>query len=995
MNFVRCALPHAIHLVLANQCLLSTAKNYPGLPFPQTAAQVEADFSALSASGVLTLVNDKQPERLLVSFCTPRYELVCGLTPQQDAYLALRLAPLSLRTHNLIARGAVQVIPQLWQLYEDLSDLTAQGADPVFPAQTGLETILACWKETRQPQPGTPISNPGRSSDELAFLANIDTLIDLACQVELEQAARQERIPIKGIEMPTLARTAGMAYRFLLAAPTRFRVGETLQAGLGESGPGYDGVVVEASAGALVLRFYQPLELRQLQRLEWLAPKVSTRQYSIQHAAVNALRNGASLNPRLLPLIVENRFADYSAPTVSAASERPNPAQKTLIERALLVPDLLLALGPPGTGKTDTIREIVARQAALGKKVLLTSKNNKAVDNVLEGLQNVQALRIGREEVVSAEVRPLLIDNLAYAMQQKILGGIQPVQEGLEDVQGLWPQIRQRLEALSQLAADWRQAQTGLERELQDLANWQRASHLRLERVLDHQKKHFLLVNDRLNQAARQAELGCRRLDGLQKFSQLPLLGTFVTLLADRWASDWQQSARQYRAAQQEVRRARKSLGHTWEAYRYFVTTGENAIQLKRAVLQAEENLAAVREAVTPALQDFARLLATLPTLSGSLPGMPAILSEAGTPAALEAALPGWGAWYELMMRRMGLLQEWRDLLQGHPQALFPALIRGAEVVGATCIGIATDLRFDDLEFDLVIADEAGQIQVMDLLVPLVRARRAVLVGDHLQLPPVVEPEITQKIRENEPENQELGEWLEKSLFERLIERPSTPVNNRVMLDTQYRMPRQIADFISGQFYGGHYHTGSESPSAEVFFPGSPLVFIDTMREFRHFEQRSEDSQGYFNPQEASLISDLLLAYQSKDVQAGVIVPYKKQAEVIRSELRRRQCGLSEDELTSRVATVDSFQGREQDVIIFGFTRSNTAGRIGFLTELRRLNVSLTRARRQLVLVGDSVTLTGSPDQDFARLVKTLLETVKQTPKGYLYASELPGQLEF
>jgi len=215
-----------------------------------------------------------------------------------------------------------------------------------------------------------------------------------------------------------------------------------------------------------------------------------------------------------------------------------------------------------------------------------------------------------------------------------------------------------------------------------------------------------------------------------------------------------------------------------------------------------------------------------------------------------------------------------------------------------------------------------------------------------------------------------------------------------VMLDTQYRMPRQIADFISGQFYGGNYHTDGETTHLDPFFSANPMVFVDTMREFRHFEQRSDDGQGYFNPLEAGLISDLLLAYQNKDIKAGVIVPYKKQAEKIRRELRRRQAGLSEDDLTGRVATVDSFQGREQDVIIFGFTRSNTEGRIGFLTELRRLNVSLTRARHQLVLVGDSITLTETQDQDFAQLAKALLETVKRESKGYIHANELPGYLK-
>jgi hypothetical protein len=274
--------------------------------------------------------------------------------------------------------------------------------------------------------------------------------------------------------------------------------------------------------------------------VEWLLPKISTKQYTIQHAAVNALRNGESLNERLLPLIVENRFETYAAPTIATGTGKPNPAQKTLIERALLVPDLLLALGPPGTGKTDTIREIVARQAALGKKVLVTSKNNKAVDNVLEGLENVQALRIGREEAVTAEVRPLLIDNQADALRQKILDGIQPVENNLDRVQRLWPQIQQVIDDLAQLGVDWRLAQAGVEQKLSDLTNWQRASHIRVERVQNRQKKHFQLMNTRLTQAAHRADDLRQRLEGLQKLCQLPLLGAFFTLLADRLARDWQ-----------------------------------------------------------------------------------------------------------------------------------------------------------------------------------------------------------------------------------------------------------------------------------------------------------------------------------------------------------------------------------------------------------------------------------------------------------------------
>ena len=747
-----------------------------------------------------------------------------------------------------------------------------------------------------------------------------------------------------------------------------------------------DGVVVEATGNSFVVRFFQPPESRQIQKIEWFIPKISTKQYTIQHAAVRALRNGESLNPHLLGLIVGNRFADYPAATISGGTDRPNPAQKTMIERALTVPDLLLTLGPPGTGKTNTIREIVARQAALGRKVLVTSKNNKAVDNVLDGLTSVHSLRIGREEVVDPAVRPLLIDNRASAMQTAIRGSLEPVQQALEQTQALWPQIQSAFARLSELTAAWQAAHAALEQEKAQLSGWQTAAYIRVEQTLKRQEKSARQLNLRLDAARQQADVLRRQVENLQRFSHIPLLGGLIILLADNISQQWQSASQEYRDTVQSIRKTREGNRKLWEAYRQFVTGSEQALQFKREVAQAELKL-------EDAQTELARALEELSRVSQSLSGAPA-LPQAISASALETLFHDWQAWREQQTRRKELLAEWRDMLQARPQALYPTLIRSADVVGATCIGVATDARFEDLEFDLVIADEAGQIQVMDLLVPLVRARRAVLVGDHLQLPPLVEPEIVAKIRENEPENQELGEWLEKSLFERLIERPGTPASHKVMLDTQYRMPRQIADFISGQFYGGNYRTGHYTMHADAFFSGSPLVFIDTMKEVRHFEQRAEDGQGYFNQTEARLICDLVLAYQGQDTDLGVIVPYKKQAEVIRRELRKRQSGWSEDDLISRVATVDSFQGKEQDVILFGFTRSNAEGRIGFLAELRRLNVSLTRARRQLILVGDSLTLSGAPDQDFARLFKALLASAKTTAKGYFYASELPRYIQ-
>ncbi len=979
MSLVSCNLPHPLFLVLGERCLAKTAEEYPGLPFPQNAAEVEADFLAAEA-GVLVWVDEKQADNPKLSFCTPRYELVCGLTQQRDAWYAIRLTPLGLRTHHQLVRGALRLIPRGWSIVSDLGELNQQVTGE---SQTGLSAILAAWKQTRQPAaiPAQEADSPTSeiSAAQRTFLANIDTLIDLACEVELEQAARQDKVTVRAVEAVT-----AQVWQLTLNGPASFRAGDWLQAGNGDSASIADGVVVEARGNMLRLRFYQPVEASRIQKIQWLAPKISTKQYAIQHEAVQALRNGQSLNPHLLPLLIENRYRDYQSATISTGKERPNPAQRTMIERALNVPDLLLALGPPGTGKTDTIREIVAREAALGRKVLVTSKNNKAVDNVLEGLENVHALRIGREEVVDPAVRSLLVDRQSSEIKARILKNVAPVQAQMDGLDEFWPNIQRAFAHLSELTGQWQAAYTRLDQGRFQLTNWQTASYMRVESALARQGKLTAQLNDELNVLAGQAEELERQLGVFQGLSQIPFLGGFFVLWAESIANQWQEISQVHQETLQKLRKSMQSARQIWESYRQFATESEQALQFKRAIVQAETQIELVQDEITRALDELAEL-------GRDLPGAPS-QPEQVSPSALEALFKAWQTWYEHQARRRELLSEWQEMLQARPQALYPTLIRSADVVGATCIGVATDARFEDLDFDLVIADEAGQIQVMDLLVPLVRARRAVLVGDHLQLPPVVEPEIVQKIRENETENQEIGLWLEKSLFERLIERPDTPESHKVMLDTQYRMPRPIADFISRQFYGGKYKTGSEKPHEDPFFE-SPLVFIDTMKEVRHYEQRSEDGQGYFNQTEARIISDLLLAYQKEDLQAGVIVPYRKQAEVIRRELRQRQAGWSEEALATRIATVDSFQGKEMDVILFGFTRSNPDGRIGFLAELRRLNVSLTRARRQLVLVGDSVTLSNTPDPAFAKFFTALLVSVKSTPKAYLSSHELARML--
>jgi superfamily I DNA and/or RNA helicase len=218
---------------------------------------------------------------------------------------------------------------------------------------------------------------------------------------------------------------------------------------------------------------------------------------------------------------------------------------------------------------------------------------------------------------------------------------------------------------------------------------------------------------------------------------------------------------------------------------------------------------------------------------------------------------------------------------------------------------------------------------------------------------------------------------LTKSALEMVIDALPAGSPNVVWLTEQRRMPEVIAKFASVQFYEGRLETppGLREHRDDVF--RSALAFIDTsaldwrQRCDRSGQDRERFGQrGYDNPGEARMLADLAAHYDQVHRDWGVIVPYQAQAELIRRLLTGRVGDAEKVRLN--VGTVDSFQGGERDVILYGFTRSNPERRIGFLSELRRVNVAITRARMQLVLVGDLETLTEARDRRFRELARSL-----------------------
>jgi ATP-dependent RNA/DNA helicase IGHMBP2 len=273
-------------------------------------------------------------------------------------------------------------------------------------------------------------------------------------------------------------------------------------------------------------------------------------------------------------------------------------------------------------------------------------------------------------------------------------------------------------------------------------------------------------------------------------------------------------------------------------------------------------------------------------------------------------------------------------------------ILDGAPILCATLTGLNADF-LGNRTFDLVVIDEACQTPEPACWIAIGRAKRLVLAGDHCQLPPtVLSVEASRK-------------GLSVSLMERLVDRYGATVTRH--LRVQYRMHEVIAGFSAAEFYQSDL-IADESVRTHLLrdLPGltaealteTPLQFTDTAGA-GYDEEEVNDSRR--NPQEAGLVAKKVQALLSAGLfpdQVAVIAPYSAQVKLLRDLLPVP--GLEID-------SVDGFQGREKEAIICSMVRSNPEGEVGFLTDVRRTNVALTRARRKLIVIGDSATLAQHP----------------------------------
>ncbi|MEZ0539778.1 AAA domain-containing protein [Fibrella arboris] len=283
-------------------------------------------------------------------------------------------------------------------------------------------------------------------------------------------------------------------------------------------------------------------------------------------------------------------------------------------------------------------------------------------------------------------------------------------------------------------------------------------------------------------------------------------------------------------------------------------------------------------------------------------------------------------------------------------QYIIDDLVGRTQVITATLVG-ANHYTIRNLNFHTVVIDEAGQALEPACWIPILKAQKVVLAGDHCQLSPTIKS------------SEAARNGLILTLLEKGIALHPEAVS---LLDEQYRMHQHIMAYSSSVFYNNQLRAHPSVASHSLFPGDSALLFVDTAG--CGFEEKLAGTSST-NPEEAALVVRHLTAmvtqlgqfYTSVNFPSiAVISPYKQQLAVLNEQLSHVP-DLQPYVAFISVNTIDSFQGQERDIVYISMTRSNDRGDIGFLSDIRRMNVAMTRARKKLIIIGDSGTLASDP----------------------------------
>lgn len=761
-------------------------------------------------------------------------------------------------------------------------------------------------------------------------------------------------------------------------------------------------------------------------------------------------------HPVLGAVVFPNGNSD-AMPTVSLFDSAVSRYPKQFRAVQLGVSDHPLALikGPPGTGKTTVITETVRQLVAQGKKVLVCSQTHQAVRNVLERLHRAGGFRMARH--VSEKKR----DGLSSIELAYVAGGVEDsfyrsvltsAQSRVQEMEKRLTFLKEGLSVVPLALAAAIELDTHRRRTAEALralgasltADTKRAAQALADGVGAVERKERLAVDEastRLTATDHSSHViqeQIEHLDGtISNVEAAYLLRTgrkpedtaapdsWLLRLRDSVLPDWMvgAAALQERYAKFSQRAIAARAEHSRLSSEIAALTAHiEGLHADRKKQEAE--LRDVHAKTLAQLQDrhghetkrltheLHQVEVSLSEVQGSAAPFAAdlniaISADAG-PAVWQACLDKLTVEHANKTERHGFVQAWARDIEADPQAVLACYWENIQVFFSTCVGVASWRRLVDRgreSIDLVIIDEAAHATATETLVPMLYAKRVLLIGDEMQLPPILTQEVGDCAKCPRLDGDEAPVvvasgagiagavrmsdcWLERSFFEWLWRlKADLP---RVVLDTQFRMHHSIADFVGSVFYPEGLTTGVDDADRQLAFGEftRPVCLIPTSA----YADRQEEflDPGYRNVLEAKIIRRVLERAEadlSSPYEFGIITPYAHQVKAI-SEMLDTLMPLDNKVrlLASDIASVDSFQGSERDIIIVSFVRSprdcdrcqggknrrkedgarcrNCQGRgylgtgLSFARDLRRLNVAFSRAKRMLILVGDIAALT-------------------------------------
>ncbi len=268
-------------------------------------------------------------------------------------------------------------------------------------------------------------------------------------------------------------------------------------------------------------------------------------------------------------------------------------------------------------------------------------------------------------------------------------------------------------------------------------------------------------------------------------------------------------------------------------------------------------------------------------------------------------------------------------------------IIKESDVILCTLVGVSHS-SVDNIRFKTCIIDEASQTLEPECWNAMLKAERTILVGDHKQLPPTVKSQ----------------DAIQLGFETTLLDRMTDIITHSYLLNEQYRMNDLILSFSNQKYYQGKLVSSQDVANHTIKEDDEPITFIDTVG--TGFEEEQKPGElSHFNKGEYFVIREHLLSIKERALghTIGIITPYAEQVRYIRQEV-------SDDEelktMDIDIDSIDGFQGQEKDIIYLSLVRSNDKGVLGFLKDERRLNVGLTRARKKLIVIGDSATLSNN-----------------------------------